>query len=395
MTTKADVGLALVQNYPVASLADSLNSNITNKYITPSNLQYALLQLEQSGSNFANGLLKTNSGIDLLDSNDNSKALTASGLSNIINNNNTAFNAVQSSFSQLIKNNKILAVSVTGTNEIIASINSADLNNSHGIIIFTAVNTNTGNVTFKKDSLFKKVMHWDSSELLPNQITIGKKYALLPFENDYILLNPSDIVDNSYTDNAISNHLNSPNPHSQYLTLDQVTSIYNIGFKGSYFGNAVLSGSTYAARMPSVVVTLGVFCITFDSINPINSSLTLNGVTKPLKDFNGNALPANELVPNEARIVLSTPDSYRLHSVRTQINIQVSTAIDNHVVLPDPHLQYWNTDRGMGFLNTAINLEKQERISSDTVITNNLNQLSTNVGYTGTSFVGQYLINKQ
>jgi hypothetical protein len=360
-TTKAQIGLGNVENYPPASLSDSTNPNVVNKYTTPGNVHYAIDSKVKPANNETTGVVKINSGLNVGDDTDILKALSANGLIQLVSGDLSSNNAIQNALSLLNKRQYFNITSVSGVNALNAVVSpSANTQSLFGLLTFLAVNDNTSSVTFNTGGSAFPIVKLDDTQLEASEIKAGNKYSILPVGSKFYILNPTIQEDHSYVDTLFNNHNTALDPHPQYLTSQEAKDIYDIGFRGAYLGVATLSGVNYSVNLNGTTVVGGIFSIEFSASNPSNSTLTINGVTKPIYDFDGNALVANEVISGEIRVLVNTPNYYKLHSVRSQINSRVLQALSTYLQQADPFTQYWNDDRGLSRVNTAINTHEQD-----------------------------------
>jgi hypothetical protein len=126
---------------------------------------------------------------------------------------------------------------------------------------------------------------------------------------------------------VVSDHEAKTDPHPQYATDAEVQAIIaSTGFKGSYVGTATLSANAYAVTMTGVTVTNGLFSIKFASENPASATLTINGVTKPLVNEEGNPIEAKEIVANQIRTLVNNSTAYVVLGSMKYISLPFSSS---------------------------------------------------------------------
>ena len=329
-TTKQQIGLGNVQNYAPSSLSESLIQSVTDKYITPNTLQYAITNRLSVADNNNNGVIATNSGLISGDDSNTNKALTASGISTIVSVQNTSPNLIQNSILSLIKRSDVVISSIIGDNNIVATttipITTANL---YGIINFTAIANNTSAVTFRTTGLAKPVVGWDNLPLVAGNILTGNSYSLIPLNDKFILTNPSDVNVSSLVNSLLSNHILDSNPHPQYASIEQAKLISSTSFRGAHLGGAILSGSNYTASLPGAIITSGLFTATFSAQNTSNNTLTIDNVTKPLLTISGSVLPPAFILAGETRIILHVAAGFKIYPLNEELSINDLVSIFN------------------------------------------------------------------
>jgi hypothetical protein len=360
--TKESIGLGNVENYAPASMAESTNPEVSNKYSTPKTVNYAIDRKLSSADNSEKGLIKTNSGLELNDDTDSEKALTAAGFNSLLNTNTTNFNIIQENINYFLRRRITDALSVVNNNPNQISIitpNRQITNKLSGIIRFTSLIDNTSATYVSSGGIYQEIVTWDNQSLVGGEIVKDKAYALLPLNDKFIILNPTTQRDTGFVQ-EIEKHVLEINPHPQYLTVSAARDIYNAGFRGSYIGTAVLTDNNYVVELPGIVATSGMFAIKFNSVNPVDSTLTIGGVTKPLLTMSGNALPANIINQNDLVIITNTPDGFYIYSNDT------SVALSAHINSGDAHAVA--TQTANGFMSKEDKL-KLDNLSSQSVET--------------------------
>jgi hypothetical protein len=194
MVTKTEVGLGNVENYGVATNTDAVNSSITNKYITPNTLIYAINTIFNQTSNTQPGIVRLNIGTSSTDDDDTAKALTAKGFNTVISN-NSSFNKLHESLVKFNKEKMVSVTSATGTNSInIVTNPSLPTEKIHGFLTFTANATNTGNVQIATNGgTYLNVVGLDGQNLAAGVLLINKVYTVYALKNTFVLLNPTQL----------------------------------------------------------------------------------------------------------------------------------------------------------------------------------------------------------
>lgn len=321
MIDKNLVGLGNVDNYDTATMEEAINPTITNKFIVPMTLRYALDELLAPASITDNGTITVNNGTFVHDDIDQFKALSARGLFNLLNTFNGGYNSIQQSFLSLCKQHVYTVTQVMGTaNAIMLTLNpSVTTDLVTGIIRFKAILNNTGACTINTGNISLPIVTWDGLPVTSGMIVKDTVYGLMPLSDSFILLNPTVVVVNvSANIDDVNTKLNqlisATDPYPFYTTNSEVGDIVKTAFSGSYIGTALLTNSTYNITITTPEVTKGMFAVKFNASNPYSPNLSINNIVKPIKYSNGDLIKGFELVANEIRLLVNTPTSYVLVS---------------------------------------------------------------------------------
>lgn len=309
------------------------------------------------------GLIKTNSGLYENDDTDIFKALTAGGLIHLLNGPIVTLNSLKTSILLLNKKKFFNITDVYGVNNLtLTCLPEYSVDKIVGLITFTAKNNNTGPVTINTNvvgSVALPVLKLDNTNLEPDEIEKDKTYSFLPFNDIFYILNPSLKETDASLRELINEHINNQIPHFQYATREEMQSYYNSAFRGSYLGRTTFSNNNFSIDIVGTELISGMFCLEFSESNPENSTLTINGITKPLYNFNDEPLEAGEVFDGDIRVIINTQNSYKLQSVTTQIQTLAQNAINNFISSEDPFNKYWNDTRGNLKIQNSLDQHKE------------------------------------
>jgi hypothetical protein len=191
MITKADLGLDKVNNYDIATLEESIDPSVNNKYLTPAGLQYALDKEKELATP---PIIPSGSLSPFIPSTSPNSSTT-----------------LTANYESLINKGSLPKTTVVGTNTLV-SVEPSEVTNQT-TFTFVATNTNTGPVTFQKNGFTLPVVNHDKSQLSAGVIVKDKAYALMYINSTYILVNPSDPFEVEYIDEAILIHKESELAH--------------------------------------------------------------------------------------------------------------------------------------------------------------------------------------